>query len=129
MWHEFQALAARGYVVFWSNPRGSTGYGESFMQAIERDWGEVTLADVMAGVETVAERPYVDESNAFVTGGSFGGFMTAWTVGQTDYFRAAGVTLLYRVCTFWFVVLVAGTISAYRQATPCEITRHVERNT
>jgi dipeptidyl aminopeptidase/acylaminoacyl peptidase len=89
MWHEFQTLAARGYVVFWSNPRGSTGYGEAFLQAIERDWGDVTLSDVMAGVETVAERPYVDEANAFVTGGSFGGFMTAWTVGQTDYFRAA----------------------------------------
>ncbi|OYR54335.1 peptidase S9 family protein [Halorubrum sp. Ea1] len=89
MWHEFQTLAARGYVVFWSNPRGSTGYGEAFMQAIERDWGDATLSDVMAGVETVAERPSVDETNAFVTGGSFGGFMTAWTVGQTDYFRAA----------------------------------------
>ena len=89
MWHEFQTLAARGYVVFWSNPRGSSGYGESFLQAIERDWGAVTLADVMAGVETVADREYVDETNAFVTGGSFGGFMTAWAVGQTDYFRAA----------------------------------------
>jgi len=89
MWHEFQTLAARGYVVFWSNPRGSTGYGEAFMRAIERDWGDVTLSDVMAGVEAVAERPYVDETNAFVTGGSFGGFMTAWTVGRTDYFRAA----------------------------------------
>ena len=89
MWHEFQTLAARGYVVFWSNPRGSSGYGESFLQAIERDWGAITLDDVMAGVETVADREYVDETNAFVTGGSFGGFMTAWTVGQTDYFRAA----------------------------------------
>jgi len=89
MWHEFQTLAARGYVVFWSNPRGSTGYGEAFMQAIERDWGDATRSDVMAGVEAVAERPYVDETNAFLTGGSFGGFMTAWTVGQTDYFRAA----------------------------------------
>ena len=89
MWHEFQTLAARGYVVFWSNPRGSTGYGEAFMQAIERDWGAVTLSDVMAGVETVADRPYVDQTNAFLTGGSFGGFMTAWAVGQTDYFRAA----------------------------------------
>ncbi|WP_418285432.1 prolyl oligopeptidase family serine peptidase [Halorubrum sp. DTA46] len=89
MWHEFQTLAARGYVVFWSNPRGSTGYGEAFMQAIERDWGAVTLDDVMAGVERVADREYVDASNAFVTGGSFGGFMAAWTVGQTDFFRAA----------------------------------------
>ena len=89
MWHEFQTLAARGYAVFWSNPHGSTGYGEAFTQAIERDWGAVTLDDVMAGVETVADRPEVDASNAFVTGGSFGGFMTAWAVGQTDYFRAA----------------------------------------
>ncbi|GAB3423777.1 S9 family peptidase [Haloparvum alkalitolerans] len=89
MWHEFQTLAARGYVVFWSNPRGSTGYGADFMQAIERDWGEVTLTDVMAGVEQVADRDYVDDSNAFLTGGSFGGFMTGWAVGHTDYFRAA----------------------------------------
>ncbi|QZP36565.1 S9 family peptidase [Halobaculum magnesiiphilum] len=89
MWHEFQTLAARGYVVFWSNPRGSTGFGEEFMQAIERDWGDVTLTDVLAGVEEVAARDYVDETNAFLTGGSFGGYMTSWTVGQTDYFRAA----------------------------------------
>ncbi|RLM50765.1 S9 family peptidase [Halorubrum sp. Atlit-28R] len=89
MWHEFQTLAARGYAVFWSNPRGSTGYGEAFMQAIERDWGAVTLDDVMAGVETVADRPEIDADNAFVTGGSFGGFMASWAVGQTDYFRAA----------------------------------------
>ena len=89
MWHEFQTLAARGYVVFWSNPRGSTGYGEAYMQAIERDWGAVTLTDVLAGVEQVAERPYVDETNVFLTGGSFGGFLTAWAVGQTDRFEAA----------------------------------------
>ena len=89
MWHEFQTLAARGYVVFWSNPRGSTGYGAEYAAAIERDWGNVTLADVMAGVEAVADRDYVDESNAFLTGGSFGGYMTSWTVGRTDYFRAA----------------------------------------
>ena len=89
MWHEFQTLAARGYVVFWSNPRGSTGYGEEFMQAIERDWGDVTLTDVMAGVELVADREYVDETNIFLTGGSFGGYMTSWAVGQTDYFRGA----------------------------------------
>ena len=89
MWHEFQTLAARGYVVFWSNPRGSSGYGESFLQAIERDWGGVTLADVEAGVDTVLDDYPVDEENVFVTGGSFGGFMTAWAVGKTDRFRAA----------------------------------------
>ncbi len=89
MWHEFQTLAAAGYVVFWSNPRGSTGYGEDFAMAIERDWGDVTMRDVMAGVDHVCEREYVDESNAFVTGGSFGGFMTGWIVGHTDFFRGA----------------------------------------
>lgn len=89
VWHEFQTLAARGYVVFWSNPRGSTGYGEAHTSAIERDWGEVTTTDVMAGVELVAEREYVDEENVFVTGGSFGGYMVGWLVGHTDFFRAA----------------------------------------
>ena len=89
MWHEFQTMAARGYVVFWSNPRGSSGYGEAHMAAIERDWGDVTMADVMAGVEAVAARDYVDETNAFVSGGSFGGYMTAWIVGHTDYFKGA----------------------------------------
>ena len=89
MWHEFQTLAARGYVVFWSNPRGSAGYGEAFRRAIDRDWGAVTLADVTAGVDAVLERYPIDDANLFVTGGSFGGFMTAWAVGQTDRFRAA----------------------------------------
>ncbi|MFB6087972.1 MAG: prolyl oligopeptidase family serine peptidase, partial [Haloarculaceae archaeon] len=89
MWHEFQTLAARGYVVFWSNPRGSSGYGEEFMGAIERDWGDVTMTDVMAGVEEVAARDHVDEDDAFLTGGSFGGYMTSWMVGHTDYFDGA----------------------------------------
>ncbi|MFB6269704.1 MAG: prolyl oligopeptidase family serine peptidase [Halobacterium sp.] len=89
MWHEFQTLAARGYVVFWCNPRGSTGYGEAFMTAIERNWGDVTMQDVMAGTRQVADREYVDAENAFVTGGSFGGFMTAWVVGHTDFFAGA----------------------------------------
>ncbi len=89
MWHEFQTLAARGYVVFWSNPRGSTGYGEDHAAAIERAWGEVTLTDVIAGVDEVCKREYVDESEQYVTGGSFGGYMTSWAVGQTDRFRAA----------------------------------------
>jgi len=89
MWHEFQTLAARGYVVFWSNPRGSAGYGEAFMTAIEREWGGVTTADVLAGVESVLNRSYVDEESVFLTGGSFGGYMTAWLVAHTDLFTAA----------------------------------------
>jgi len=89
MWHEFQTLTARGYAVFWCNPRGSTGYGSDFAAAIEDSWGPVTTADVLAGVDTVAERPDVDGDQLFLTGGSFGGFMTAWLVGHTDEFTAA----------------------------------------
>ncbi|MFC6905295.1 S9 family peptidase [Halalkalicoccus tibetensis] len=89
MWHEFQTLAARGYVVFWCNPRGSTGYGEEHMAAIERDWGAVTMRDVLAGADAVCEREYVDADQQFVTGGSFGGYMTGWIVGHTDRFEGA----------------------------------------
>ena len=62
MWHEFQTLAARGYVVFWCNPRGSSGYGESFMAANECDWGPVTAEDVLAGADRAAARNDVDET-------------------------------------------------------------------
>ncbi len=89
MWHEFQTLAARGYAVFWCNPRGSLGYGEAFTTAIQRDWGVTTARDVLAGVDAVCERDEVDDSHVFLTGGSFGGYMTAWLVGHDDRFRAA----------------------------------------
>jgi dipeptidyl aminopeptidase/acylaminoacyl peptidase len=89
MWHEFQTLAARGYVVFWSNPRGSTGYGEAHQSAIADDWGDVTAADVLAGADLVCERDYVDADQQFVTGGSFGGYMAGWLVGTTDRFEGA----------------------------------------
>ncbi|MFB6136185.1 MAG: prolyl oligopeptidase family serine peptidase, partial [Halobacteriaceae archaeon] len=89
MWHEFQTLAARGYVVSWCNPRGSSGYGESFAAAIERDWGRVTSEDVLAFADAVAAREYVDDGDQFVTGGSFGGFATGWLVGHTDRFDGA----------------------------------------
>ena len=89
MWHEFQTLAASGYAVFWSNPRGSTGYGEAHRAAIERDWGSVTMADVMAGVDHVSDQSVIDDDSLFLTGGSFGGYMTGWIVGHSDRFLAA----------------------------------------
>ncbi|WP_435359832.1 S9 family peptidase [Haloarchaeobius sp. DFWS5] len=88
MWHEFQTLAAAGYVVFFCNPRGSAGYGQAFMRAIERAWGEKTGADVLAGIDTVCEREFVDDENVFLTGGSFGGYLTAWLAADSDRFRA-----------------------------------------
>jgi dipeptidyl aminopeptidase/acylaminoacyl peptidase len=89
MWHEFQAMAHHGYVVYWSNPRGSTGYGKAFQQAVARDLAGPVFRDVMAGTDYVAGLEYVDETDLFVTGGSYGGYMTAWIVGQTDRFSAA----------------------------------------
>ena len=89
MFHEFQLLAAAGYVVAWCNPRGSTGYGEAHTTAIADDWGGPDYRDLMAFTDALVDRPAVDSSNLFVTGGSFGGFMTSWIVGHTDRFSGA----------------------------------------
>lgn len=89
MWHEFQTMAAQGYVVFFCNPRGSMGYGEAFQVAIQGQWGELAMADIMAGVDALIAKGLVDESQMYITGGSYGGYMTTWIVGHTDRFRAA----------------------------------------
>lgn len=89
MWHEFQSIAGAGYAVLWTNPRGSVGYGEEFAAAIADDWGDITHADLMVALEEVIERDDIDQDQLFVTGGSFGGYQTSWTVGQTDRFEAA----------------------------------------
>jgi dipeptidyl aminopeptidase/acylaminoacyl peptidase len=102
VWHEFQTLAGAGYVVLWCNPRGSTGYGAAFAEAIERDWGSVTATDVLNGVDHVVDSFAVDPANAFLTGGSFGGFMTGWLVGHTDRFRAAAAQRgVYDLASFY----------------------------
>ena len=91
--HEFQLMASQGYGVLYTNPRGSRGYGTEFTKAVVGDWGGVDYEDMMAGVEyAVKHYPWVDEGRLGVTGGSYGGYMTNWMVGQTDKFKAA-VTL------------------------------------
>lgn len=87
--HEFHLMAARGYVVVYTNPRGSSGYGEAFTRASHLRWGETDMPDVMAAVDHVLSLGYVDESRMGVTGGSYGGFMTLWVIGHTDRFKAA----------------------------------------
>jgi dipeptidyl aminopeptidase/acylaminoacyl peptidase len=89
MWHEWQALAARGYVVLACNPRGSDGYGQAFRAGLRTKWGEADLPDLLAGVEAVLARGYVDPQRLVVTGGSYGGFMTAWVIGHDTRFKAA----------------------------------------
>ena len=87
--HEFFFLAAHDYVVHFSNPRGGRGYGEEHARAIWQDWGNADYRDVMAWTETIAGLPYIDPLRMGVTGGSYGGYMTAWIIGHTDRFKAA----------------------------------------
>lgn len=87
--HELHVLAARGYVVLYTNPRGSTGYGQDFVAGSLNDWGGADYRDVMAGVPFLESLPYIDGARLGVTGGSYGGYMTNWIIGQTDRFKAA----------------------------------------
>jgi acylaminoacyl-peptidase len=86
---EMQLYAAAGYVVLYSNPRGSTSYGEEFGNLIHHAYPGNDYDDLMSLVDAAIGRGYVDASNLFVTGGSGGGVLTAWIVGKTDRFRAA----------------------------------------
>lgn len=88
---EIQAYAAAGYVVLYSNPRGSTSYGEEFGNLIHHDYPNHDYDDLMSGVDAVIKKGFVDDKNLFVTGGSGGGVLTAWIVGKTDRFKAAVV--------------------------------------
>jgi dipeptidyl aminopeptidase/acylaminoacyl peptidase len=84
-----QEHAANGYVVLYTNPRGSSGYGSAFGNAIKNAYPSRDYDDLMAGVDEIVSRGYIDDSNLFVYGGSGGGVLTAWIVGHTDRFRAA----------------------------------------
>jgi len=87
--HEMQLLTAAGYVVLYTNPRGSLGYGRDFSLAVRGAWGEKDSLDILAGVDALVQKGYIDEQRIGVTGGSYGGFMTNWLVGHTDRFKAA----------------------------------------
>jgi dipeptidyl aminopeptidase/acylaminoacyl peptidase len=87
--HEFYYLAAQGYVIYFSNPRGGQGYGEAHAKAIWGDWGNVDYADLMCWTDYMVEQPYIDSECMGVTGGSYGGYMSLWIIGHTDRFKAA----------------------------------------
>ena len=84
-----QDHAANGYVVLYTNPRGSSGYGSEFGNEINNAYPDKDFDDLMAGVDEVISRGYIDKRNLFVYGGSGGGVLTAWIVGHTDRFTAA----------------------------------------
>jgi dipeptidyl aminopeptidase/acylaminoacyl peptidase len=87
--HEFQWMAAKGYVVLYVNPRGSTSYGQDFGNIIQYHYPGDDYRDLMVGVDELLKRGYVDPKKLGVTGGSGGGVLTDWTVTQTDRFAAA----------------------------------------
>ena len=87
--HEFQWMAAKGYVVLFTNPRGSTTYGQEFGNLIQHRYPGDDYKDLMAGVDELLKRGYVDPNRLGVTGGSGGGLLTNWTITQTQRFKAA----------------------------------------
>jgi dipeptidyl aminopeptidase/acylaminoacyl peptidase len=87
--HEMQFLAAQGFVVFYTNPRGGSGRGETWADAIAGGWGDLDYKDCMAAADYMERQKFVDPKRIGVTGGSYGGYMTNWIIGHTNRFRAA----------------------------------------
>ncbi|HEY4691181.1 MAG TPA: S9 family peptidase [Anaerolineae bacterium] len=88
MWHELNVMAGAGYVTFWCNPRGSDGYGTPFARGLVNDWG-ASMPDILAGMDKVIATGRIDARRICLTGGSYGGWATAWIIGHTDRFAAA----------------------------------------
>tara|TARA_R110000751_G_scaffold2632_2_gene13978 strand:+ start:12218 stop:14302 length:2085 start_codon:yes stop_codon:yes gene_type:complete len=105
---EIQRYAAEGYVTVWSNPRGSTGYGEDFALEIDLAYPGNDYHDLMSVVDEMVARKYVDPERLFVTGGSGGGILTAWIVTQTDRFAAAASI---KPVINWMTMALAGDIA------------------
>jgi len=142
-YHEFQVYAAKGYAVFFCNPRGSTGYGEKFERGIINNWGGMDYQDIMAGVDAALKQyPWVDANNLGVTGGSYGGYMTNWIVGHTNRFKAA--VTLRSISNFvsdegtrdgsyghedYFKGIVFDDLDQYWDASPLKYARNVKTPT
>jgi len=108
---EVQLFAAKGYVVLYTNPRGSTSYGKDFANLIHHNYPSEDYDDLISGVDFVIEKGYIDETNLFVTGGSGGGVLTSWIVGKTDRFTAAVVAK--PVINWYSFVLYADNIGYF----------------
>ncbi len=99
---EFQSLAASGTFVLFTNPRGSSGTNAAFTNASRGDWGGKDYQDLMKAVDLVSVRPDVDSTRMGVTGGSYGGFMTAWVTTKTNRFKAAETDRMISDWTYWW---------------------------
>jgi dipeptidyl aminopeptidase/acylaminoacyl peptidase len=99
---ETQNLAAQGMYVLFTNPRGSSGYGGDFTYSTRGRWGAEDYQDLMKAVDLAAVRPDVDSTRMGVTGGSYGGFMTAWITTRTNRFKAAETDRMISDWTYWY---------------------------
>lgn len=110
-YHEFQVLASAGYVVLLTNPRGSTGYGETFANAVQYQHpGDDAYRDLMAGVDAALKLGFIDERRLGIAGGSAGGTLAAWTLGRTPRFAAA---LVERPAVNWYSFVPATDVGIY----------------
>jgi acylaminoacyl-peptidase len=141
--HEFQVYAAKGWAVFYCNPRGSTGYGQKFERAFVNNYGGMDYQDIMAGVDAVLKQnAWIDQTRLGVTGVSYGGFMTNWIVAHTNRFKAAvtlaGISNFVSVegtrdmaysHTDYFKGPLFDDLDQYWQASPLKYARNVKTPT
>ena len=140
---EAQLYAAAGYVVLYTNPRGSTSYGEAFANSIDLAYPGYDYDDLMAGVDALLEQDYINKEQLYVTGGSGGGVLTAWIVGKTDRFKAAVVAkpvinwasfvltadLNYYFATTWFDAAPWEDVQTYWERSPLSLVGNVSTPT
>lgn len=122
---EVQLFAAAGYVVLYTNPRGSTSYGKEFGNLIHHNYPSQDYDDLISGVDAVIEKGYIDENNLMVTGGSGGGVLTSWIVGKTNRFRAAVVAKPV-INWYSFVLYADGPAYFYKYWFPGKPWDHME---
>lgn len=82
-------FAAQGYGVLYSNPRGSSGYGEKFLRSNIKDWGPGPSSDVLTAVDKTVAQGWTDQNRLFITGGSYAGYLTTWIISHDQRFKAA----------------------------------------
>jgi len=123
-------FAAKGYAVLRPNPRGSSSYGREFRAAVRNDWGGVDYRDLMAGVDHVIDMGIADPDRLAVMGWSYGGYMTAWVITQTQRFQAAAVGAgITNLISMWGTNDIPSTLDDYFGGPYWEQSRgYVERS-
>lgn len=122
---ELQLFASRGFVVLYTNPRGSTSYGAKFANLIHHNYPSNDHDDLMSGVDAVLQKGYIDKDRLFITGGSGGGVLTSWAIGKTKRFAAAVVAKPVINWYSWALTAdIAGVVDYWFPGVPWEHEAH-----